>query len=135
GTLARDVSKHSGTLVEDVKAAITHSRSQGRPASIDSFAKLFQAIPLPSIAHSYRDDASFARNFVAAPNPLIIERITKLDSRFPLTDEQLRSVMGPDASLAGFGASGRLFLADYRMLSGVPTGTYKGAPKFLYDPL
>lgn len=105
------------------------------PVSIDDYAKLFQSVPLPAIASTFREDASFARNFVAATNPLILQRIAALDSRFPLTDDQFRSVMGAQASLSGFGAGGRLFLADYRMLTGAATGVYNGAPKYLYDPM
>lgn len=133
--LGRELAAHPDALIEDVKAAMQEAQIHGRPASIDEYAQLFQSIALPAIAATYRDDPSFAANFVAATNPLIIERITGLDARLPLTDEQFRSVMGPQASLAAFASAGRLFLADYRMLTGAATGVYNGAPKYLYDPL
>lgn len=133
--LGRELASHPDALIEDVKAAMQEAQIHGRPSSLDDYARLFQSIPLPAIAATFRDDSSFARNFVAATNPLIIERIEALDSRFPLTEDQFKSVMGAAASLAGYGSEGRLFLADYRMLKGAQTGVYAGAPKYLYAPL
>jgi arachidonate 15-lipoxygenase len=133
--LGRELKTDPDHLVDDIKAAMAEESLHGRPSSIEDYAKLFQSITLPEIAATYREDASFARNFVAATNPLIIERVSGVDDRFPLTDRDLQSVMGPQASLASLGAAGRLFLADYKMLAGAATSVYNGVQKYLYAPL
>ena len=135
GALGRDIAADPLSLAQDAEAALAEVKIHGRPTSLDEYAQLFQSIPLPAIAATFREDRSFARNFVAATNPLIIRRVPALDSRFPLTDAQFQSVMGAQASLAQFGAAGRLFLADYAMLSGAATSSYQGAPRYVYDPL
>lgn len=134
-TLGREIAADPVHLIEDAKKAMAEVHIHGRPASLEDYSKLFQTIPLPAIAATFREDASFARNFVAATNPLIIQRVSSPGPLFPLTDEQFKSVMGPAASLSAFGEAGRLFLADYSMLSGAKTGVYQGAPKYVYDPL
>ena len=135
GTLGRDLITKPDSIVDDVKDAFAEAQVHGRPTSIAEYAQLFQTISLPAIAATFRSDDSFARNFVAATNPLIIQRVACPDARLPLTDAQFQTVMGAGASLAAFGASGKLFLADYKMLTGAPTGVYEGARKYLYDPL
>lgn len=135
GALGRELATHPHDLIDDVKSALEAGQLRGRPRSIEDYAKLFQTLPLPAIAASFRDDASFARNFTAATNPLVIQRVDALDARFPVTDDQVRSVMGAGASLAALGAAGRLFVADYRMLSGAATGEYESRPKYVTDPM
>lgn len=135
GALGRELAAHPDDLLADAKAALHETQLHGRPNSIDDYAKLFQTIALPAIAATYRTDESFARNFTSATNPLIIERVAGLDARLPLKDAQFASVMGSGATIAAYGAAGRLFVADYRMLSGAATGVYEGAPKYVYDPI
>ena len=134
--LGREIATDPDNLFKDAKAAIESAQVQGRPSSLDDYAKLFQSIALPPIAATFRDDSSFASNFVSATNPLIIERVRSIDaSRFPITDAQFQSVMGASATLASFGAAGRLFMADYKMVEGAATSSYKGAQRYLYAPI
>ena len=79
----------------------------------------------------------FAWLRVAGPNPLMIERMTATDPRFPVTEAQYQSVMGTDDSLADAIQTGRAYLADYGILDGALGGTFGTQPqvqKYLYAP-
>jgi arachidonate 15-lipoxygenase len=105
-----------------------------RPGNLDDYAALFRTIAKPSIIESYQDDRVFARHRIAGPNPLVLQRITCLDDRFPVTEAVFRAVLNDDRMDAA-AAEGRLYLADYRGLENVQTGTFRGLPKFVSAPL
>lgn len=60
---------------------------------------------------------------------------------FQVTDAHFQRVMGPDDSLERAAAEGRLFLADFHWMHGLPNGTWSdGAlgiprPKYVYAPM
>jgi hypothetical protein len=76
------------------------------------------------------EDPDFGWRAVAGPNPMILERVRgPLPSSFGVTDKHLRRALDAlglpssdvrAASLEGATAAGRLFLADYAILDGVP---------------
>lgn len=107
----------------------------GHATSLKDYENLFPVIGVPAIAKSYQEDEVFAYMRVAGYNPVMIERVTSLGDRFPVTDEHYQAVMGTDDSLAAAGQEGRLYLADYKILSGVINGTYPHEQKYVYAPL
>jgi len=107
----------------------------GHATSLKDYENLFPIIGVPAIAKSYQEDEVFAYTRVAGYNPVMIERVTSLGDRFPVTDEHYQAVMGTDDSLAAAGQEGRLYLADYKILSGVINGTYPHEQKYVYAPL
>ncbi len=75
---------------------------------------------------------------VAGPNPVMIERMTAPDARFPVTEEQYQSQMGAADSLQIAMQEGRVYLADYAVLDGALNGTFGAEPslqKYAYAPL
>lgn len=107
----------------------------GHATSLKDYENLFPVIGVPAIAKSYQEDEVFAYMRVAGYNPVMIERVTSLGDRFPVTEEHYQAVMGTDDSLAAAGLEGRLYLADYKILSGVINGTYPREQKYVYSPL
>lgn len=129
----------AGTAVRAVAGlvgqAIGVAADERRLMSIDDYNNLFHVIGLPPISQDFHLDSTFAELRLAGPNPVLIERIDRVDDRFPVTDEHFRISL-PGDSLAAAGAEGRLFLVDYRILDGVETGISPGGlPKYLYAPL
>lgn len=96
---------------------------------------LFQVIYLPCIRQTFYEDRAFATHRVAGPNPLVIEKVTKIPSNFPVTDTQYKAVMGTDDSLSDAEANGRLYLADYAVLKDIETSDFPEAQKYLCAPL
>ena len=121
-------------LAAVVREAAGGGAGDDRPESLEDYGLLFRTIARPPIAETFRDDRVFARHRVAGPNPLTIRRVAGLDDRFPVTDALFRSVL-PDDTLDAAAAEGRLYLADYRELAGVPRGLFRGVPKFVAAPL
>ena len=118
-------------LLQDV---VAFTIASGRPQSLADYADLFRKIQLPPINRHFRDDRVFANMRVAGPNPLMIQRVTQLDDRFPVSREHFQSVLSND-SLEAAGQEGRLYLADYRMLESVESGSFPDAQKYVYAPL
>ncbi|PZO42668.1 MAG: lipoxygenase [Pseudanabaena frigida] len=122
-------------LLEDLPTVLETPPSELEGVNIEEYNNLFWVIPLPSISQNYTSNKEFARLRVAGFNPLVIQRITALDARFPLTEAQFQKVL-PNDSLAVAGAEGRLYLADYAELEAIVGGTFPtGEQKYINAPL
>ncbi|WP_375769631.1 lipoxygenase [Archangium gephyra] len=107
----------------------------GKAASLDAYSTQFSLLQAPSVASNYESDLVFARMRLAGPNPMVLQGIQALPEKFPVTDAQFQSVMGPDDTLARAGREGRLFLTDYALFQGIPTGQTSGGQKYIEAPL
>src|SRR5262245_20659245 len=117
--------------VDDVFHSITQMRTPSAPAtSLKDYNDLFQFIPLPAISQNFTEDSVFAAMRVAGPNPLVIERMTAPDSRFPVSEAQYQAVMGANDSFEKALAEGRLFLADYSVFNGSVNGSFPKEQKY-----
>lgn len=126
------------TFARNLFKALKEKAPTGRASSLEDYRKLFTHIDLPEIANTFQSDEAFAYMRVAGPNPVMIERMTAADVRFPVTEEQYKSVMGDSDSLQTAMEEGRVYLADYAILDGALNGTYGAQPqkqKYLYAPL
>lgn len=117
------------------------SSSKKRPDTLkgykDQFKKIFgiPIIPLPEISKNFKEYLQFANMRVAGPNPLVIERMTEKDPRFPVTNKQYQAVMDPSDSIEQALDDGRLYLADYRVFEDALQGTYPQEQKYICAPL
>ncbi|MDJ0702225.1 MAG: lipoxygenase family protein [Leptolyngbyaceae cyanobacterium MO_188.B28] len=102
---------------------------------LKDFQELFKTIELPALAFTYQEDEVFAAMRVAGPNPVMLQRLTEPDLRFPVTEAHYQSVMGERDSLAEAYKDGRLYLADYAIFDGAVNGTFPRDQKYLYAPL
>ena len=121
-------------LLEYLQDCIEKTIPSSRPQSFDYYADIFRKIELPAIHKDYTQDASFARMRIAGSNPVVIARIPTLDDRFPVTEDIYRSVVDGD-TLDAAGKEGRLYLADYRILSFIENGSVPFPQKYIYAPL
>lgn len=103
--------------------------------SLDSYRKLFVSLPLPEIANTFMEDATFARMRVAGPNSVLIAGLGSWPLKFGLSEADYQSVMGADDSLALALTEQRLYWLDYQELASLKTGTTNGQPKYLCAPL
>lgn len=134
-------------IVEDIKAGLSRIVEQilylplnRRPRSIRAYNDLFQKIPLPKFALTFRSNEMFALQRVAGQNPVVLRKVawTKdLAKRFPVTQKQYADVMGEDDSLESAGEDGRLYLCDYEeSLTNTIGGTFPfGRQKYINAPL
>lgn len=80
-----------------------------------AFKALFKTLPLPAIADQLLDDAMFARMRLAGPNPTLIQGITVLPAKFPVTNAGYQQVM-PGDTLTQALKEKRVYLLDYAEL-------------------
>ncbi|MCY1036012.1 lipoxygenase family protein [Corallococcus sp. BB11-1] len=106
----------------------------GQAKNLQGYQSQFQLLPMTPGAGAALDDVMFARLRVAGPNPVVLRRLSRPDARFPVTEAQFRSTMGPDDSLAAAMGEGRVYLADYAVLEGLKGGTFP-KQKYVCAPL
>lgn len=126
------------TFAKNLLKGLKEKSPTGRASSIEDYLKLFAYIDPPESAKTFQSDEFFAYMRVAGPNPVMIERMTAPDARFPVTEEQYQSQMGDADSLQIALQEGRVYLADYAALDGALNGTLGAEPqsqKYAYAPL
>ena len=112
----------------------------GEGKDLEDYNELFSALELPAISHNFREDRIFARMRVAGPNPLMLTRVTqvgktKLDKKFPVTNEIFQSVQGfTNDSMAQAVKENRLYMVDYAALDGMQPGSFPDGQKYVYAP-
>lgn len=110
----------------------------GSASCLEDYRQLFTYFDPPEISGTFQSDEMFAYLRVAGPNPVMIERMTTVDQRFPVTEAQYKAQMGEADSLQAAMQEGRVYLADYAVLAGALNGTYGAEPpvqKYAYAPL
>jgi arachidonate 15-lipoxygenase len=117
----------------DILNTIQAVQVEGPGNSWQEYQEIFQAIPLPAISKVFTEDAEFAWFRVAGPNPLVLARVTDISQLDWLSETQYQSVF-PSDTIAAAVASGRLYLADYSVLSTVEAGS-NPKQKYLTAPL
>lgn len=111
-----------------------HAIADEAPSTLASSTALFSLISLPRVA-SELNDRAFAWQRVAGPNPFVLRAIDRLPDHFPVSDALFARVAVGD-TLAAASAEGRLFLADYAVLDGLPMGATKtGVTRYFSAPL
>jgi arachidonate 15-lipoxygenase len=122
-------------LFTTLSALITAGLPSGPAKSLDDYKNLFRTLPLPAIANTFQDDSVFADMRVAGPNPLVIAKMIGSTAKFPITEQQFRSVMGTDDDLDTAIAQGRVYLADYAALEWPVDGSWLTYQKHLWAPI
>ena len=103
------------------------------PASLEIYEALFQTIPPLPVAPVWREDAAFAWQRIAGPNPMTLTRVTALRKGVTI-DEAVWSRAGQPGTLHDAMAAGQVFAADYGLLAGAETGTFHERAKSLPSP-
>ncbi len=140
-SISEDIQNHTRTLIEMLlldEAADLFARFLGLfgPApSMAAFSTEYTLMPRPASASNAQTDLMFARMRLAGPNPLVLRRLEVLDARLPVTDAQLQAATDAEDSLERAITEGRLYLADYSLFDGLPTGHTSGGQKYIAAPL
>jgi arachidonate 15-lipoxygenase len=105
------------------------------PLSLEDYRGVFGKEPLPAVAGVFLEDWAFARSFVAGANPLLLRRIDRPDSDFPVTDDHLRRqrVFDGDSLHRAIG-DGRVYGVDYNGLRILRAGQHPHRPKYVHTP-
>lgn len=102
-------------------------------------AQLFSADAQPPLlrqylAHPALRDQLHAWQRLGGSNPLQLRQATRIPDGFAVTDRDFARAVGEGDSLEAARREGRLFVGDWTMLHGMPTGSVEGERKYLYGP-
>lgn len=109
-----------------------HGIYASAPTTLARARDLFALIALPAIA-ARQDDRAFAWQRLAGACPFVLRRIERLPDSFPVTSAHYARAV-PNDSLDAARAEGRLYLADYAVLEGLPRGEWKGRARLFSAP-
>lgn len=141
GTVAKVAALSAAMKVNRAACKLAHLFERGTPArsSLASCRELFATIEAPALASvepgADRADAAFAWQRVAGANPLLLEGVDRLPDAFPVGAGDFAAAVGAGDSLDAARAEGRLYLASYGLLEGIPAGVGAGEQKHLEAPL
>ena len=108
------------------------------PAELDrspeAYAKMYARIPKPPVVDTWERDDVFAWQALAGTNPIMIRRLAAPHPRLPITEAHYAKAVPGDRLEAAM-REGRLYVADYAILDGIPTGTFEGMDKTIFAPI
>ena len=74
----------------------------------------------------WKEDAEFGRQTLNGLNPVAIKRIKKIPENFPVADETIQGHLKQGVNLEEELAQGRIYMVDFDILEGIPTGEMEG---------
>ncbi|XP_073415809.1 polyunsaturated fatty acid lipoxygenase ALOX15B-like [Dendrobates tinctorius] len=88
------------------------------------------------VARIWNEDSFFGYQYLNGINPMLIKKCTKLPENFPVTSSMVAPSLGSAHDLHNELQKGNVFLADYKILQGVPTNDrINGKPQYLTAPM
>ncbi|XP_018422977.1 PREDICTED: hydroperoxide isomerase ALOXE3-like [Nanorana parkeri] len=106
--------------LEDIKLVSTLRRSQNSEL----------------VSEIWKEDSFFGSLYLNGVNPTLIKKCFKVPSNFPVGEHIVAPSLGPSTNLEKELQSGHIFLADYKILEGVPSNSsINGQQQFIAAPL
>ncbi|XP_078525516.1 hydroperoxide isomerase ALOXE3-like isoform X1 [Lissotriton helveticus] len=87
------------------------------------------------VSHHWKEDAFFGYQFLNGVDPMMIKKCNKIPDNFPVTGSMVAYILGPKTNLAAQLQRGKIFIADFKILEGVPANILKGRQQYMVAPL
>lgn len=87
------------------------------------------------MAEHWAEDSFFGYQYLNGINPGLLCRCTRIPDKFPVTDDMVALFLGEGTCLQTELEKGNIYLADYRILEGIPTIELNGRKQHHCAPL
>uniref|UniRef100_A0A452QL72 Polyunsaturated fatty acid lipoxygenase ALOX15 n=1 Tax=Ursus americanus TaxID=9643 RepID=A0A452QL72_URSAM len=87
------------------------------------------------VAEHWAEDSFFGYQYLNGINPGLLRRCTRIPDKFPVTDDMVAPFLGEGTCLQAELEKGNIYLADYRILEGIPTIELNGRKQHHCAPL
>ncbi|XP_078527360.1 hydroperoxide isomerase ALOXE3-like [Lissotriton helveticus] len=87
------------------------------------------------VSQHWKEDAFFGYQFLNGVDPMLIKRCNKIPDNFPVTENMVEDILGVHTNLATELQRGKIFIADYKILEGLPVNVLDGRLQYLAAPL
>ncbi|XP_072588156.1 arachidonate 12-lipoxygenase, 12R-type isoform X2 [Vulpes vulpes] len=87
------------------------------------------------VAEHWTEDSFFGYQYLNGINPGLLRRCTQIPDKFPVTNDMVAPFLGEGTCLQAELEKGNIYLADYRILDGIPTIELNGRKQHHCAPL
>ncbi|OCT96329.1 hydroperoxide isomerase ALOXE3 [Xenopus laevis] len=87
------------------------------------------------VPHIWKEDTFFGYQYLNGVNPVMIQKCTKIPGNFPVNHNLVSASLGSKRNLEKELQSGNIFLADYKILHGIPANVINDKKQFIAAPI
>uniref|UniRef100_A0A1B8XZG1 Arachidonate lipoxygenase 3 n=1 Tax=Xenopus tropicalis TaxID=8364 RepID=A0A1B8XZG1_XENTR len=87
------------------------------------------------VSELWKEDSFFGYQYLNGLNPLMIQKCLRIPDNFPVDDLTVSATLGESTTLQAELQNGNIFLADYKILEGIPTNVINGERQYLAAPM
>ncbi|KAM3936292.1 polyunsaturated fatty acid lipoxygenase ALOX15B-like [Leptodactylus fuscus] len=89
-----------------------------------------------TVSQIWREDNFFGYQYLNGNNPMIIRKCLQLPKNFPVSDSMVASSLGKSTNFHKELQNGNIFLADYKILEGIPPNdSINGKKQYITAPM
>ncbi|XP_060060349.1 arachidonate 12-lipoxygenase, 12R-type isoform X2 [Erinaceus europaeus] len=122
-------------LAFKVRGLIDNKRSWKRLKDIKRIFPATKSVISEYVVEHWAEDRFFGYQYLNGINPSLLRRCTQIPDKFPVTDDMVAPFLGEGTCLQAELEKGNIYLADYRILEGIPTVELSGQKQHHCAPM
>uniref|UniRef100_A0A8I5ZN12 Arachidonate 12-lipoxygenase, 12R type n=1 Tax=Rattus norvegicus TaxID=10116 RepID=A0A8I5ZN12_RAT len=122
-------------LAFKLRGLVDRKRSWKRLKDIKNIFPATKTVVSEYVAEHWTEDSFFGYQYLNGINPGLIRRCMQIPDKFPVTDEMVAPFLGEGTCLQAELEKGNIYLADYRILDGIPTVELNGQKQHHCAPI
>uniref|UniRef100_A0A8D1JZP1 Arachidonate 12-lipoxygenase, 12R type n=1 Tax=Sus scrofa TaxID=9823 RepID=A0A8D1JZP1_PIG len=122
-------------LAFKLRGLVDCTRSWKRLKDIKKIFPTNKSLVTEYVSEHWTEDSFFGYQYLNGVNPGLLRRCTRIPDKFPVTDDMVAPFLGEGTCLQAELEKGNIYLADYRILEGIPTVELNGRKQHHCAPL
>ncbi|KAM8813860.1 arachidonate 12-lipoxygenase, 12R-type [Rhynchonycteris naso] len=118
-----------------LRGLVDCKQSWKRLKDIKKIFPAYKSVISEYVVEHWAEDQFFGYQYLNGINPGLIRRCPRIPDKFPVTDDMVASFLGEGTCLQAELEKGNIYLADYRILEGIPTVELNGQKQHQCAPL